>query len=47
MRWVGLVADMEKIEMHAEFWCYNLKETVHMEHQGTGGTIILKSISNN
>jgi len=45
MRWAGFMARVEKREMHNEFWCSNLKEIVHWEHQSTDRTVVLKWMS--
>jgi hypothetical protein len=42
MRWAGLVARMERREVHAGFWWGSLGERDHLKDIGVDGMIILQ-----
>jgi hypothetical protein len=44
MRWAGYVARMGRGEVHAGFWCGNLREKKDLEDLGVDEGIILKWI---
>jgi len=41
MRWLGHVASMGRGEVHARFWCGNLRVGDHLEDPSVDGIIII------